>query len=231
MSWRSQIIALAVPALLIAGAAHAASSEEDRLREQLRQTVLQLRELQDNQAAASAQQSDAAQQRDALQKELTATKAKLKSGGGSGRKVRELQASLAKSKADADQANQALKQSEAQLDQYKEAYAKAGDQVRDLTGERDRLQGAYAKANATLAACQAKNIQLYVVSHQILDAYARVNFGDVMATREPFLGLKRTELENTVQGYGDKLYDAQCDLTPPPGTQPSAPANAPSARQ
>ena len=93
MSKPALFIALALPMLFCSGVAHA-DSEADRLRDQLRQTVLQLRELQDNQAASSAQQSDAAQQRDALKKELAAAKAKLRTGGD-GRKLRDLQAQLA----------------------------------------------------------------------------------------------------------------------------------------
>lgn len=227
MSKHALFIALLAPALLCAGGAHAAG-EEDQLREQLRQTVLQLRELQDNQAAAGAQQSDAAQQRDALKKELDATKAKLRVANGGGRKLRELQDSLAKAKAATDQASQGLQQTQAQLAQYKEAYDKAAGQLRDVTGERDRLQASLVKETAVVASCQAKNIQLYVLSHQILDAYARVGLGAVMITREPFLGLKRVQLENAVQRDEDKIYDAQCDLTPPPAV-PAA-AGAPPAR-
>ena len=221
MSKRAIAIALLAPALFCAGLAHAAS-EEDQLREQLRQTVLQLRELQDNQAAAGSQQSDAAQQRDALKKELDSTKARLRAANGGGRKVRELQASLVQSKAETDKANLALQQAQAQLGQYKDAYAKAADQVRALTTDRDRLQASLTKETAVVASCQAKNVQLYVLSHQILDAYARVNLGAVMVTREPFLGLKRVQLENAVQRDEDKLYDAQCDLTPPPAPQAAA---------
>lgn len=225
--FRRILLTLALaPVLLAAGAAHA-SSEEDQLREQLRQTVLQLRELQDNQASAGAQQSGATQQVDALKKELAAAKAKLRSGGASARRLKELQDSLDKAKADADQANQALQQTQAQLAQYKDAYAKAADQVRDLTGERDRLQASLAKADATWSACQAKNVKLYLLSHQILDAYAKVSLGDVMVAREPFLGLKRVQLENAVQDDEDKIYGAQCDLTPPPPPPAAAPASHP----
>ena len=222
MSKPALFIALALPMLFCSGVAHA-DSEADRLRDQLRQTVLQLRELQDNQAASTAQQSDAAQQRDALKKELDAAKAKLRSGGG-GRQVRDLQAKLAVAKASADQVSQAAQLTQAQLTQYKDAYGKAADQVRDLTAERDRLQASLTKQNTILASCQAKNVQLYVLSHQILEAYAKVGLGSVLITREPFLGFKRVQLENAVQRDEDKLYDAQCDLTPPPA--PPAPAAA-----
>jgi chromosome segregation ATPase len=221
----SLILAAMAPALLLSGIARA-SSEEDQLREQLRQTVLQLRELQDNQAAASAQQAGATQQADALKKELAATKAKLRAANGGGRKVKELEDSLAKAKADTDQANQSLQQVQGQLAQYKDAYDKAAVQARDLTGERDRLQASLTKETAAYSACQAKNVQLYVISNQILDAYAKVSLGAVMVTREPFLGLKRVELENAVQDKGDKIYAAQCDLTPATQAGPAPVASA-----
>ncbi len=223
MSRSALLIALALPLLLCSGAARA-DSEADQLRDQLRKTVLQLRELQDNQASAGAQQADATKQVDALKKELAAAKAKLRTGGD-GRKLRDLQAQLAAAKASADQASQASQLTQAQLTQYKDAYAKAAEQVRDLTGERDRLQASLTRQNAVLASCQTKNVQLYVLSHQILEAYAKVGLGSVLITREPFLGLKRVQLENAVQRDEDKLYDSQCDLTPPPPAPP-APAAA-----
>ena len=196
--------------------AHAqAQSEADQLREQLRQTVLQLRALQDSQSAAAAQQqAGGGADLDAAKKDLGRTKAKLEA---SARKAQALQAQLDQEKARSAQATDELQKAQAELAQYQQALAQASEAAKTAAAQRDQLQASLSQTTATLGACQAKNADLLAVSRELLAAYASVDMRAVLRTREPFLGLKRVELENFAQDYDDRIHNGLCPSQPAEG--------------
>jgi chromosome segregation ATPase len=202
---------IALGLLGLASPAWADAAEEQQLRDQLRSIVLQLRALQDAQAAQAAQQQQGGGDADAMKKELDATKAKLRAARASSRKLQALQAQADHDKAAAAQSAQALQQTQAELAQYKDGFAQASAQARSAGAERDKLKTELARTSATLSACQARNVELVKVSRELVRAYEHVDLGDVMRVREPFLGLKRVELENLAQGYDDRIHNAKCD--------------------
>jgi DNA repair exonuclease SbcCD ATPase subunit len=187
---------VAVP--LIAGLA-SAQTLEDRMREQLQSTMTQLHQLQDDQASLQAGKAAAEKERDSLKAELAATKAQLAKAAKQSDKSPELEAQMAK---------------------FKDAYMQAAGSAKQSQAERDKLQAAFGGAQTLLTACETKNAQLLTVGRQILDSYARFDFGDAFGANEPFIGTKRVELENLAQDYGDKLYDGKFDpravRAPPP---------------
>ncbi len=222
MKARLLLAAAAVFGVLSSGALAASSGDEDRLREQLRSTVLQLRELQDGQAALQAQKTAAEQERDAL-------KAKVGGGGQTAAQARaakrnaalaaDLKQQLDKAQADLAQAQEAGRQTQAQLDQVKGLYSQASETLRQTQAERDRLQVSLTGARAVIAAAEAKNTQLTAVAQEILDAYARFSVRRAAMSKEPFTGLERVKLENIAQAYEDKVREARFD--------PRAPVKAP----
>jgi hypothetical protein len=170
----------------------AAQSMEDKLREQLRATVVQLRQIQDDQAALQAQKVAAEQERDALKTQLAAAKAQL--------------AHVPKSAALSP--SPAL---EAELAKYKDAYAQATSTAQQAQAGHDKLQTDLTASQTLVSACETKNTQLIKVGNEILDAYQHFDFGDALGANEPFIGIKRVELENLAQDYGDRLYDGKFD--------------------
>lgn len=180
-----------------------AQDDSQRLREQLRQTVLQLRALQDSQAALQAQAAAATQERDALRAEL----AKLQGTARSAEAQRsELEGGLAK---------------------YRAAFGQASQQAQQTEAARAQTQSQLDAATARLDFCAAKNLKLLAVAREILKAYAEFDLGDAIGANEPFLQLKRVELENLAQGYSDAVYDGRYDPNAPP---PPRPAQAPAAQ-
>jgi chromosome segregation ATPase len=177
-----------------------AQSIEDRLREQLRATVVQLRQVQDDQAALQAQKTAAEQERDALKAQLAAAKAQL--------------AHIPKVSAPSPEL-------EAELAKYKDAYVQATGSAQQAQASHDKLQTDLAASQNLVSACEAKNTQLMKVGNEILDAYQHFDFGDAVGANEPFIGIKRVELENLAQDYGDRLYDGKFD---PHAVRPPAPA-------
>ena len=212
---RRSFVLVAVLLSFCAGPASAQQSLEDRLREQLRSTVAQLRELQDREATLQAQKAAAEQERDTARKELEAMRAQLAAAKGNTRERAALQQTVAQYRSAAQQATTAAQQKEA---------------------ARAELETQLAARSAILDACMAKNTQLYHVGLEILDAYQKFDLGDALGANEPFIKIHRVDLENIAQNYGDQLYDGQFDprsvQTPPPGAASSAappPAPAPAA--
>jgi hypothetical protein len=213
--WRYFVLGIAI-LCLSAHAAGAQSSLEDKLRDQLRSVVTQLRTLQDQQAMLLAQKVAAEQERDALRKEVETLRARAGASQGDARARAALQASVA---------------------QYKSVAAQAAETVRAKEAERARIEATLAGRTALLEACMAKNGELYRVGVEILDAYRGYTLGDAARASEPVLGLYRVKLENLVQAYDDRLYNAQFDprtvqmpaapAAPSAGAAPAAPATAP----
>jgi uncharacterized protein YPO0396 len=194
------LILLAVTTLFGAYPA-SAQSIEDRLRDQLRATVQQLHQLQDDQASLQAQKAEAEQERDALKAQLAAAKAQLSRGGQDRGQVQALAVEVSK---------------------YKSAYTQATGTAAQAQADHDKLQAGLTNTQTLLTACQAKNDQLFKVGNEVLAAYQKFDFGDAFGANEPFIGFKRVELENLAQDYGDRLYDGKFD------PRQARPATAPS---
>ena len=185
---RKAVLAIA----LLIGASQCASAQsiEDRLRDQLRQTTLQLREAQDAQASLQAQKAAAEQERDTLKKQVAA-----------------LQGEVAHAKHGGNEA-QVLQQ---EVGKYKDQLAQATDAAKSAQADHDKLQGAVVGQAALLEACQQKNTQLLAVSNEILDTFERVDLNDVIGLNEPFVQSARVKLENMSQDFGDRIYDGKFD--------------------
>jgi DNA repair exonuclease SbcCD ATPase subunit len=172
-----------------------AQTLEDRLRDQLRATLNQLHQAQDDQAALQAQKAAAEQERDALKAQLAATKGQL---------VR------------AQHNTGATQAMEAEVTQYKNAATQATTSVQQAQAEHDKLQSQLADAQKQIGACEEKNTALLKLGKDVLDAYQQFDMGDAIGANEPFIGIKRVELENLAQGFGDRLHDGKYDPTRAP---------------
>jgi len=185
----------------------AAQSMEDKLREELRATVTQLRQLQDDQAALQAQKVATEQERDALKAQLAAATAQLAHMPRSSGISPALGAELAK---------------------YKDAYTQAVGNAQQAQNSRDKLQADLASAQYSLSVCETRNTQLVDVGNEILASYESFDLGDALGANEPFIAIKRVELENLAQDFGDRLYDGRFDpraVHPPAAKPPIAQSN------
>ena len=161
-----------------------------RLRDALRAATVQVRTLEDERAGWKAKEA-------ALQKELEGLRSRLKSGGAKASDQAEHRRQLA---AQAE-ANARLTEALAACQATSRADAEA---VRTKEEERARLAGREAGLAERLAAAEARNERLYRVSKQIIDWLSQIGVGGALAAREPFLGLRRVELENIAQDYEDQ---------------------------
>ncbi len=195
--------------ILLGGAARAADSETDRLREQLRATVLQLRQIQDERTAAP--QTSTTPLPDGTAKKLAAAQAQLRAARLAAAKASQLQTTLDKAQADNATLSRSLADNAAELEKFKAGFAQAEEAGRGLTAERDVLKAQLGRTTNIATACQAKNERLTAFGESMLVAYRKLTFQSAMVAREPLLGLKRVQLETIAQEREDTVRDNHCD--------------------
>ena len=222
---RSRLVAAMLIPLILVGTAAIADPETDQLREQLRATVLQLRQLQDQQAAAPPPAAAAPPADAAAKARLGALQAQLRAARQGAARAGQLQADLDRLQAQNAALTSAHAAGAAELENIKAAYAQSVDAGQALAAERDRLKADLAKMTTVATACQAKNTRLITFTESVLDAYRKQTVGGVLARGEPFLGFAKVRLENLAQDREDTVRADRCD--PRPGAaSPARPGGA-----
>lgn len=205
--------------LLVGTAAIHAAPEADpsqKLREQLKATMLQLRTAQTQAANMQAAQAAA----DAKAKELEGQIAKLTKQN----EAVVLQANKDKASAEesiatlndklADREKRIVQFNEA-LEKWKAGYQKAAEVARTKEEERAKLASEAIVLKRTIADREAKNIALFNTSNEILDRFENYALGKALAAREPFINTTRVKVENLVQGYKDKIVENRISAATP----------------
>ncbi len=172
-----------------------------RLRETLKNTMLQLRTAQTDLATAQSDKTTLEAEKQTLTDQVAAlTK----------------QAIADKDQNDKTAADFTAKVTaqEAQIAAQKEAIAKWKIALEKMTATAQTTEAARAKAVARgivldreVADQRRKNAEMYKIGMQVLTRYEKFGLGDALTAREPFVGLTRVKFENLVQDYSDKLQD------------------------
>jgi chromosome segregation ATPase len=196
-----------------------ANSRASREREMLRRAQEALRQSQqDNGELTSAKQA-AEQKLKAAEDDITSARNASKSAQASLRN--QLQAGEAARLDLTHQLEAAQKQVAALTAEQKATKTQLGTRESELKQTRDDLD----KSHAAEGSCQAKNLQLYEYSREILQRYEHKGVWASLAQKEPVLGFKQVGIENVVQEYQDKL-DSQ--KLPPANTEaPKSTQSAP----
>jgi chromosome segregation ATPase len=202
---RAHVTRLVVLAGLgLIGQAHA-QSNEDRLRDALRESVAQMRAAQDQAAQAQADLQKAQQDRAAVQAQLDAANAKL------------AQAKPATPPADLARLNDALAASKQQaaalqalLAKYQSAYQGLAAQAQAQDTQGQILSRGLKSQTQALDTCKSENKQLTGVAEDILHLYQTQDFrGLLIRSYEPLIGTAKVRLENLVQDYDDKIHNQE----------------------
>ncbi|XSC43005.1 hypothetical protein ACF1BQ_033535 [Bradyrhizobium sp. RDT10] len=193
MQFRISRLALLVVATVCCGEARA-DAETDRLREALRSATMQARQLEDQRAAWQAKLADAEKEKAALKAQIDAAKAEARR--------------LEKQHREAvDEFNQRLTERDETLEKWKAAYEEAANVARAKDAERAKFEGEATAYKASTRSCQAKNVQLISEGREILNRYRKLTLGGALVATEPLSGLGRTDAQNFLQDYTDKLLD------------------------
>lgn len=208
------ILALALFAAITVRAADGPSPAELKMREALRNTMLQLRtaeteraNLQTANAELTAKQKDAETKIAALGKQLADDKT------AADKTAAELTDKVA--------------QRDAEIVQLKETLAKWKASHAEITGiakakeaERAKFEAKSIALDRVVADQQRKNAAMYQIGTEVLGRYEKFDIGDAVFSREKFIGITRVKFENLMQDYADKLTDAR--IKPAPAAKPDA---------
>jgi chromosome segregation ATPase len=180
-------------AVVLSATAHA-QSETDRLREALRTTTGQLRQLEDQRAALQARATAAEQDRDRLRKQNETLRAQVKEAEQSYRQA-------------VKDFNDRIAERDEALEKWKSAYAEAATVARAKDAERTKFESEASALKTSNKACEAKNTQLVKVGNEIVTQYEAMNPFEKILDHEPAFGLKRVDHQNAAQDFRDKILD------------------------
>jgi len=166
------------------------TASETKLRETLRNTMLQLRTAQNERAALQATQAETEQKLKALTTEVESL----------GKEA------AATKKTAGDQEAQLAKFKEA-LQNWEKAYKQAVDAANSKEAARAKLADEVIILQRQVADQRTRNAAMFQTANEILTRYERFGLGEALAAKEPFVGATRVKLENQVQDYEDKLAD------------------------
>ena len=194
----SKVIQNLSPVVIVAGSlwlmtslsAAADPASEAKLRETLRNTMLQLRTAQNERAALQATQAENEQKLKALTTEVESLRKE----------------SAAAKKIASDQEAQLAKFKEA-LHNWETAYQQAVDAANSKEAARAKLAEEVIVLQREVADQRTRNVAMFQTANEILTRYERFGLGEALAAKEPFVGVTRVKLENLVQDYEDKLAD------------------------
>jgi hypothetical protein len=190
----------------------------------LRATMLQLRASENEKATLQAAQAESAAKEKSLTEQVQAlTKQSAADKDASDKAIADLKAKVA------DQ-EQEIAQLKDTLEKWKEGYAKAADIANAKEAERAKLAGQVIVLDRKVTDRESKNAELFRTGNEILMRYERFGLGDVLLSREPFVGITRVKLENQVQDYQDKLLNQRIKPGQPVST-PAQPSPSPSPAQ
>ena len=192
MRYRTICVVL-VAAVLGSTVAHA-ETETDRLREALRSATGQLRALEDQRTAMQAKLAEADREKANLKLQVDSQKARAAQAEKDYRQaVEDFNARL-------DERNQAL-------EKWKGAYEEAATVARTKDAERAKFESESKTCTANYKVSTAKNALLTKVGRELMARYEAITIGDMMAAKEPVLALRRVEIQNLLQDYGDKIIE------------------------
>jgi len=183
------------------GAAETAPTGDDRLREALRDSMVQLRSAQSDLANLQAAQAAAVDEKKALTDKFEAFKKQVAAERATaGKSANALNAQIADQKATIARLSEALDKSKAEAE-------KAAAEAKNAEAAGERLKAEKIFLERRVADLQTKNLALFLTGNTILSRYAEFSLGTAIRAKEPFVSLTRTKLENLVQDYQDELLD------------------------
>lgn len=224
---------LLLPLVALSLQAQEISPAEQRLRETLRTTMLQLRTVQTERANLQAdkiQNEAKIQQQEAdiagLNKKITA----LSKDAAAEQEASKKTIAGLQTKGSAQEAQ--IAQLKEALDKWKAGYAEAVKIAKDREALRAKAASKSIVLERKLAERERQNLALYETGSEVLERLQNFGLGTALAAREPFVGNTRVKLQTLVQDYGDRLRDSKYNPFLEEGsTAAPAPAPTPAAAQ
>jgi hypothetical protein len=187
---------------------HAQSTPDDRLRNQLRETTLQLRQALDDNADLKAKLDLMSQQQPA------AAPAPLpKAAVVDEHQTAALRHDLAVQAQQITALQQQIEADKQSLAQWQKGYQDAAELARTRSTEAKSLAAQYQDADGKANTCLKDNASLVQISDELLAHYKNKGLWKVITDAEPITGIPRIQLEKEIQEYHGRIVDA---TMPPP---------------
>lgn len=221
------LLLLAVSPAVRAQEANPAEAMMKRMRETLRNTMIQLQTAQAEVATLQAKQAESEAKIADLEGKLTALTKKSDADKLNAEKTAtELNAKIATK----TQENVVLTQS---LDKWKAGYKQAAEVANATEAKRVALSDKATMLEREVADMKRRNLELYRLGSEILTRYEKFGLGKAILAREPFTGIAKARFQTLVQDYADKLVDQKLSpgvegedaAAPAPAPVPAAPAS------
>jgi putative cell wall-binding protein len=191
----------ALLALPFASPAQDQATTESRLRDALRNTLLQLRTVTTDRDNLQAQVTDLQTQNDTLSKQLAAlTKKSADDQLTASNTITVLKGQVS------DQEDSIAKLQTA-LDQWKDSQRQAVVIANTTEAKRAKLADLAIRLQRIVDDQKRKNQEMYKLGMEILTRYEQFGLGEALTAREPFTGITRTKFETLIQDDEDKLVD------------------------
>jgi chromosome segregation ATPase len=192
--------------LMIAASAGASEKKgvnpaEQKMRETIRNTMVQLRDANAKLATVQAAQAETEEKVKELQGQLEElTKKSSAEKKAANETIDDLKTKLTASELQVNHLTESL-------GKWKLGYAKLADYAKATEGKRAELASKIILLDRRIADQQVKNAEMYRLGNEVLDRYAQFGLGTAISAREPFVGVTKVKFQNLVQDYQNKLSD------------------------
>jgi chromosome segregation ATPase len=174
---------------------------EQKMRETIRNTMIQLRDANAKLATAQTAQAEAEEKNKELQGQLEELAKKSSAEKKAATEtIDDLQTKLAASEHQVNHLTESL-------GKWKLGYAKLADYAKATEVKRAELASKIILLDRRIADQQVKNAEMYRLGNEVLDRYAQFGLGTAISAREPFVGITKVKFQNLVQDYQNKLTD------------------------
>lgn len=206
LSYRIAVAILSVLLAHMPTIAVADEAGEARLRDQLRQAVTQLRQLQDENAELKGQLQSATEQLASRPALAAAEDAQLLES----RRLAEAQTQKSAS------LQAQVEQDKTVLAQWRQSYDQVVGVAKACDAAFKIIEAQYLEVSGHVKTCDDDNAKLVEISEQLLDRYKNKGVFQAMRDQEALLGLQRMELERLAQDYHSRIVDATIEPAPQP---------------
>lgn len=195
------IVAALMIASMTAQAAEKADPAMQKMREMVRNSMIQLRDANAKLATAQAAQAEAEDKVKELQGKLEElTKKSAAERKTANETIDDLRTKLANSEMIGNHLTESLTK-------WKQGYAKLADYAKATEGKRAEFASKCILLERRIAEQQVRNAEMYRLANEVLDRYAQFGLGTAISAREPFVGVTKVKFQNLVQDYQNKLAD------------------------
>lgn len=207
---------LTLPAGLLQAENAQPSAAENKLRESLRSTLLQLRTSENDKAVAQAALAEEQDKTKTLTEQIEKiTKDRAAEKTAADKAATELQAKVDERDTLIAQLKDALQKSQLET-------KRITDIANTKEAQRAKLEDQTNQLNRRVADQQTKNASMFKIANEILQRYEKFGLGDALTAREPFTGITRVKLQSLFEEYQDKISDERIKPSDATSTQSSA---------